>query len=293
MKILYLQHGLGNQIFQYAYIKYLESKIHASIYIDSSAPSLRRHHGIEIKDVFPLLKQSSQFVPYVVGRPLHIACDMLKRVTGIALESNNEAESENDAKRNSILWLRGYWQDSCYADAVESDLRRDLRFADFETGDNLNRSLAQQITAVDSANTRAVNSVSLHIRRGDYVSPEFKTGYSGICTDQYYRKAIEHILDNVENPLFFVFSDDIEWAKENLGIDNAVYISHNCGRSSFRDMQLMSLCRHNIIANSSFSWWGAWLNSNPDKIVIAPAKWFNFTSAEFDRRITPQNWVRF
>lgn len=291
MKILYLQHGLGNQIFQYAYIKYLESKGHAPICIDSSAPSLRRHHGIEIKDVFPLLKRSSRFVPYTIGRPLHIACDILKRVTGIALESNSEEDSETDAQRNNILWLRGYWQDSCYVEAIESDLRRDLRFADFDANDNLNRSLAQQITG--SADAPAVNSVGLHIRRGDYLSVEFRDGFSGICTDQYYRKAIDHIQSNIENPLFFVFSDDIEWAKDNLGIDNAVYISHNCGRSSFRDMQLMSLCQHNIIANSSFSWWGAWLNSNPDKIVVAPAKWYNFTSEEFDHRITPQNWIRF
>ncbi|MGK4199417.1 alpha-1,2-fucosyltransferase [Fusobacterium sp. HC1336] len=118
------------------------------------------------------------------------------------------------------------------------------------------------------------NSVSIHVRRGDYLnSREFKN----ICTLEYYKNAIKYMKDRLENPVFFIFSNDIEWCKENLNIVGEHYYINwnNKKENNFRDMQLMSLCKNNIIANSSFSWWAALLNINKNKIVVAPKKWTN------------------
>jgi hypothetical protein len=119
------------------------------------------------------------------------------------------------------------------------------------------------------------NSISVHVRRGDYLDPKNKALFGNISTPEYYKKAIRQILEHVENPVFYVFSDDIPWVKENLGLQNAIFIDWNLGVKSWEDMYLMSLCKHNIIANSTFSWWGAWLNQNPDKMVLCPPKYIN------------------
>lgn len=102
---------------------------------------------------------------------------------------------------------------------------------------------------------------------GDYVNHPI---HGGICTLEYYKKAIEIIRNNIAEPAFFIFSNDIDWCRNNLPLESATYITGNNGGNSYKDMHLMSLCKHNIIANSSFSWCGAWLNSNQNKIVIAP-----------------------
>ena len=135
------------------------------------------------------------------------------------------------------------------------------------------------------------NSVSLHIRRGDYVSNLEANKTHGFIGIEYYNKAISFIHEQILQPHFFVFSDDIAWARENLGlIINVVFINHNQGRSSFEDMRLMSLCKYNIIANSSFSWWGAWLNTAPDKIVITPKQWF--ANGQDTSDLMPENWLK-
>lgn len=134
------------------------------------------------------------------------------------------------------------------------------------------------------------NSVSLHIRRGDYVAlSKSKKGHA-LCPISYYKKAIENIAQKIHNPRFFIFSDDIQWVKENLAIKyNAEYIDFNRDYPE-RDIILMKHCKHNIIANSSFSWWGAWLNENPNKIVIAPKRWMNNLESSDD--LIEPNWIK-
>ena len=120
------------------------------------------------------------------------------------------------------------------------------------------------------------NTVSIHIRRGDYLKDKQR---NNICNVEYYKLAIEKIKTYIEHPSFFVFSDDINWCKENFQNEEFNFIDWNTGNNSFIDMQLMSNCKHNIIANSSFSWWAAWLNINSNKIIIGPMYWFdNITS---------------
>lgn len=177
-------------------------------------------------------------------------------------------------------YLRGYWQSELYfADAVET-IRADFTFRQPLTGHNLE--LAQEIGAL--------NAVSLHVRRGDYASNSKTLATHGVCPLTYYEAAIRYIIESVEAPHFFVFSDDMDWVRANLNIDQPCrYVDHNHGTESFNDMHLMSLCKHHIIANSSFSWWGAWLNPHEDKIVVGPQRWFSNNNNVKD--LFPRGWV--
>ena len=130
--------------------------------------------------------------------------------------------------------------------------------------------------------------ISIHVRRDDYLSSKYVSGFGGICTIEYYNKAVERIKEEVIDPVFYIFSDDINWCRENLKLEQGVFIDWNTGKESWQDMFLMSQCKHNIIANSSFSWWGAWLNSNSEKIVIAPRIWWNGLKDD----VVPDSWIR-
>ncbi len=134
------------------------------------------------------------------------------------------------------------------------------------------------------------NSVSIHIRRWDYLQGN-NPNYHGICGLDYYHRAIDIITSKIDDPVFFVFSDDIERVKDNLKIDNAHYIDRNTAETNYEDMRLMSHCQHNIIANSSFSRWWAWLNNNPDKMVIVPQRWFADEKRN-SKDIIPTTWVK-
>lgn len=134
------------------------------------------------------------------------------------------------------------------------------------------------------------NSISIHIRRGDYLNPANSSVFGNICTLSYYQKSIKWFNDSFQDISFFVFSDDITWVKENLQFPSEVYyIDWNSGNNSWEDMCLMSLCKHNIVANSTFSWWGAWLNSNPEKLVLCPPK---YTNSDNGIDLFPKTWIR-
>ena len=133
------------------------------------------------------------------------------------------------------------------------------------------------------------NSISLHVRRGDYLSPNHVNLFGGICTINYYEKAIKYICEYVRDPIFYVFSDDIPWVQENLVIPDAVYVTHNKGGDSWQDMYLISKCKHHIIANSTFSWWGAYLCNNKEKIVVCPPK---LTNRGDSPNLFPDEWKK-
>ena len=178
-------------------------------------------------------------------------------------------------------YLTGYWQSEKYFHHISEVIRRDFTFK--SPLSDINAEIASQLVNL--------NGVSVHVRRGDYASNPKTTAMHGLCSLDYYQASLRYIAERVDNPYVFIFSDDIAWAKNNLEVNFPCrYISHNQGIESYNDMHLMSLCQHQIIANSSFSWWGAWLNVNPDKIVIAPKKWF---SKEINTQdLIPQGWVR-
>ena len=128
------------------------------------------------------------------------------------------------------------------------------------------------------------------MRRGDCVANP-KNAYIGFCSLDYYKAAINQMMNKIKDPVFFIFSDDIDWVKNNLLFaSQSIFVDHNKNTESYNDMRLMSLCKHHIIANSSFSWWGAWLNPNPDKLVIAPKNWFR--NGINDRDLIPVEWTR-
>src|SRR5690606_38192956 len=156
---------------------------------------------------------------------------------------------------------------------VAEELREHFQFP--QITDIKNKELIQHI--------QQRNSVSLHVRRGDYLIAS-NQHLGSICDNAYYEKAITYINEKTDSPLFVIFSNDIPWCKETFNNIDAIFVDWNTGNQSYIDMQLMSLCKHNIIANSSFSWWGAWLNNNPDKIVVSPNKWINETRPNTDGR---------
>jgi hypothetical protein len=181
----------------------------------------------------------------------------------------------------SKIILNGYFQKETYFNNYAHEIHKAFVFKKELTGVNVS-------IKNDILNS---NSVSLHVRRGDYVTSE-KTGiYHGVCSLEYYTSAIQTLTKLYNDLHFFVFSDDIEWCKTHLNIPGEVFfVSNNNGPNSYLDMELMSLCNHNIIANSSFSWWGAWLNNSKNKVVIAPKKWFADSSINTDN-LYPKNWL--
>jgi hypothetical protein len=137
---------------------------------------------------------------------------------------------------------------------------------------------------------RSTQSISIHVRRGDYVS-NTTAAQHGVCGLDYYRRAVEYMLARLQSAHFFVFSDDPVWTRENLVLPgDATYVQHNVATSAFQDLRLMSLCKHHIVANSSFSWWGAWLNPGANKLVVCPKQWF--VDDRDTSSLSPANWER-
>lgn len=132
------------------------------------------------------------------------------------------------------------------------------------------------------------NSVAVHVRRGDYTSHEWKSSHLVITDPKYYTDSIDNLRSKLVNPVFYFFSDDISWVRNNFKGNDFVFVSHNKNENSYIDMYLMSLCKHFIIANSTFSWWAAWLSNNPDKLVIMPEPWLKNIQTP---GIYPESWL--
>jgi len=181
-----------------------------------------------------------------------------------------------DQKSKLII---GVWQSTEYFADINDLLFQEFSFKTPQ--DKKNRDISEKIINC--------NSVSIHIRRGDYLNSEWGKLLSVINGITYYKNSIEYIEEKITNPHYFIFSDDIQWAKDNLKLASCTYVDHNKDEASYIDMYLMSLCKHNIIANSTFSWWGAWLNKNKEKIVIMPDKWIN---REISQGIFPKEWIK-
>jgi hypothetical protein len=180
------------------------------------------------------------------------------------------------------VYLDGFWQSERYFSDIAGVLRQE--FAAKAPASPENAALASMIDAV--------NAVSVHVRRGDYVDDPTTRWYHGICPPEYYQRAVDHVTSRVGVPHLFVFSDDQQWTRANLRFPVPMtYVDANSPDCGYRDMLLMARCRHHIIANSSFSWWGAWLNPSREKIIVAPQRWFGAASND-TRDLIPPSWVR-
>lgn len=283
--------GLGNQMFQYAAGRAISLEHDTCLRLDISGyTNYGLHQGFELQRIFNckaeivndadvrhiLGWQYSSGIRRVVLRPSMAAF----RRKGFVVEPHFHYW-QGIKKVPSDCYLMGYWQSEKYFLEEIEQIREDFSFR-LSMGKK-NAELAKQINQV--------NAVSLHVRRGDYANIPETTAAHGLCSLDYYRAAIQHVSERVPKPQFFIFSDDMAWVKNNFKMDcSHQYIDHNRGEESYNDMRLMSLCKHHIIANSSFSWWGAWLNPSANKIVVAPRRWFAKKTDVGD--LFPQDWVK-
>jgi hypothetical protein len=292
MIIVNLKGGIGNQLFQYALGRHLSIMNKTDLRLDIHGFKSYKWHNYSLQ----LFSINEVFFPHNIKNLLYLHFHKWKdnhatgnkkfRITEETLQPFDPAV----LNAGSNLYLDGYWQSEKYFKDIRQVLLKDLMITrDFNS---INGKISSSITSS--------NSVSVHIRRGNYVANPRVNEVHGTCTQEYYDKSAEYILQKVQDAHFFIFSDEIEWAKANFKINaRHTFVDNNKGfdgenyqdEKNVDDLRLMSLCRHNIIANSSFSWWGAWLNENPEKIVIAPGKWFNDPKMDTVDLI-PENWVR-
>ena len=253
---MFVAGGLGNQMFQYALLIALRDNRHRVTmelgYYDIS----NAHYGFELPRVFGIKEKTDNF-----NRRSLNSCyfRLLNKIAPGSIYSEDDLVYNADLLIKPRKYIKGFWQDERYFNPIRQKVIEVFKFRGI---DERNLTVADEL--------KKCNSVSLHIRRGDYITYGFP-----IVDIEYYRRSVEYVSDRIPNPVFYVFSDDhyaAESIMRSLGV-NYLLITHNKGRDSYKDMYLMSMCKHNIIANSSFSWWGAWLNQNTNKIVVAPENW--------------------
>lgn len=282
MQIIRILGGLGNQMFQYSFYKSLNNSEENLLDI-TDFNHYKLHNGFELEKVFQLnnVKHAElRDIEVLSDCKLDVLSRIKRKIMGRKKTHIIESYLHFDEKYGNMknVYFDGYWQSEKYFKNIEKEMRKEFIFQEFDEKENLE--ILKKI--------EKTNSISIHIRRGDYLNHPL---YSSTCSIEYYETAIKYMKNKIEKPVFFIFSNDIAWCKENLSFDEAYFIDWNIGKRSYRDMQLMSLCKHNIIANSSFSWWGAWLNNNLDKIIIAPSKWLNDERVDIDD-IIPEGWIK-
>ena len=275
--------GLGNQLFQYA-----TARAHAF-----------RHNRPLILDIRPLTNCSlrdydlhhfaiqgtigtEQTLPpgrdnklrYGLWRLSSDARSRLLREASIGSKVDLSSAAAN-------VILHGYWQTEQHFAEFANIIRADLQVKTKPSVEN--EHLLSQIATT--------TAVSVHIRRGDYVASQKNQSVFASCSLDYYQRAAEHIIQQVSTPVhFYVFSDDPDWVQAEITLPSSMtLVRHNCGKTAYEDLRLMHHCDHHIIANSTFSWWGAWLNPAPEKIVVAPNQWFH-GEANNRQQIVPNTW---
>ncbi|MBC7388462.1 MAG: alpha-1,2-fucosyltransferase [Opitutaceae bacterium] len=288
MIIVELAGGMGNQMFQYAIGKYLATKHKTELKIDLNFFKTYDWHEyslgpLNIKETIATDKEISWLKgEYFQSRPERLfgIRKKLAHISHITEKSLQFDQNYLDLPNN--IYLQGFWQSENYFSQISDKIREEFNVK--KDPSNANNAFLTQILSYNS-------SVSLHIRRGNYANLPEVTKFHGLCSMEYYSNAIDLINSKVSNPCYFIFSDDITWVKDNLKIQNDhVFIDSNNDKSDYEDMRLMRACKHNIIANSTFSWWGAWLGSNENKIVIAPKIWFADQTKKID--IIPKRWIK-
>lgn len=276
-----LMGGLGNQLFQYAMGRTLADKLNAELVLDPQYVVRKGFvSGLAI-DLFNVrarvdAKQAKLFPEWKwkLSRALR---HKLRPLFGFYHECQYTFEQIADKVALDSM-LSGFWQSYKYIDN-NSMLRADLTTSVALTVEQL--AIAEKMAQCES--------VAVHVRRGDYLHNPKALAKHGICSSAYYQAAVLAMKEQLAAPVFFVFSDDPKWVKEHIGIENAVFVSDH-GFAQEVDLTLISKCQHQIIANSSFSWWGAYLNVNPNKYVITPTPWFDADISDED--LIPPSWIR-
>ena len=288
MIIVKLMGGLGNQMFQYAFGRALETNSNHKVFYDKSwfyqdfTGTTPRELELDKFALFPkYIKHKKPIFTGKIGRLIKI----LKQVVNLEpqyIKIDEKTFVPDKITLQSNYYLEGYWQNPKYFEGIREIILKDFVFPNLKNSGDI--TLQNKIS--DS------ESVAVHIRRGDYVNNPTTNQFHGTCSIEYYQKAAGQIVSKVPNAKFFLFTDDPDFVKNNFGfLANATVVSDS-NRSDINELNLMHLCKHFIIANSSFSWWGAWLSQNPEKIIIAPKQWYKNQDANERCKIVPDNWVR-
>ncbi len=277
MRLIKITGGLGNQLFIYAFYVDMKRRYPNTRLDISDMVHYNVHNGYEMNRVFSLPKDE-----FCIYQPLKKVMEFTLFKTIIERKQKGESLDPFTKKYlNPNVYYKGFYQSERFFKESEEEVRRLFSF-DMRMASNKSREMAQRID-------NDPNAVSIHIRRGDYLQPEHWKNTGSVCQLPYYLNAIEEIRGKIENPNFYIFSDDLEWVRENLGLTNSTFVDWNRGEDSWQDMMLMSRCRHHVICNSTFSWWGAWLNPRKDKIVVVPERWFQHIETPY---IYPEGWIK-
>jgi hypothetical protein len=304
MKLIVRQlSGLGNQLFQYAAGRYYARQLEqAQVCLAFDPPRKALSHGhprpfllshFAIDAQSRELNSSERLLLFINGHVTNSRrLKPVRPIVGAALQRGLRLQLVTETRdqfyrfqrelpfdaRASTIYLSGYWQVHQIPESMSADLRREFAFREAPTGENLDMHRRIRNTA---------NSVAVHIRRGDYT---LNVEGNVALPMTYYSSAISQLTQNLHTPTFFIFSDDINFARQNVQTDiPAVFVDHNDSSSAHEDLRLMSSCRHHIIANSTFSWWGAWLRPYSDGIVIAPRNWMVGQRQGYDD-LFPSSW---
>jgi len=294
MIIAKIDGGLGNQMFQYAVANILVQKNNTAVLLDNSFfdQTEKRLGHTPRKFELGVFNNSYTFASttdLLFFKQLSVF-NKVKRELGCNYPKiYNEPSFRYDEKVMKLqkpAYIRGFFQSYKYFIGHENLIRELFAFP-LDSLDELNKGVMATI--------KSANAIAIHIRRGDYVNDAITQQYHGNCSLDYYLKAISLLTAREKECSLFFFSDDSDWVKEQFGYLPCPkqFINHNTGENNWKDMLLMSLCNHNIIANSSFSWWAAWLNASPEKIVIAPKKWFATIEMQRNAKdLIPLEWIR-
>ena len=286
-----LQGGLGNQLFQYAAALRLALRHRTTVTLDlrglgDSGAETRRRFEL---DAFAIeANRVGRPANSVLGRWVGRARRRIGALRGSSRPLGLQLIVERGRAFDSALldapddvYLQGYWQSEKYFKDVEPVVRAQLRIVP---------SPAPEIEEWVRRLPR-VETVAIHVRRGDYVTSRSNRRFHGVLPAEYYRAAVSEVVRRVPRPEFFVFSDDAAWCQSSLALPCRFTVMDGSARRSYEDLRLMSLCRNHIIANSAFSWWGAWLATAPGGVVIAPRRWFLGSTVD-TRDLTPASWIR-
>ena len=288
MDVVVVFNGLGNQMSQYAF--YLQKKkINPSTYLISFC---KDHNGLEINSVFNIEWKDRFVNKLLYGLFRVLVADRFKIVTsptqyllkflGCKVEQEDFNYNFNPdylKPSKGITFYFGGWHTEKYFLNAKREVLNAFNF---------NKEVDEKsLMLIDEMMNN--DSVALHVRRGDYLNEANINLFGKVCTINYFEKAIVEITNRIKSPYFYVFSNDIDWVKKNLKLDKVTYVTHNSGKDSWRDLLLMSNCKHNIISNSSFSWWGAWLNKHPKSNIISPARFLNSDKVS---EVYPSHWIK-
>jgi hypothetical protein len=294
MVIVGLKGGLGNQLFQYAAAKNIALENQTELLIDEITGFKEDPYNrsfalfdfcIESKSASPTLIKSFKNTSKI-GKLFQYKIQKLFSLGYLNFLHERFYHFDNriaNLKIRKNIYLEGYFHSEKYFKSISAQIQCEFEFKNKPDDDSV-----LYLKKIESA-----NSTSLHIRKYDDTKNLESSSIYGVCSLTYYQKAINYIQEKIPNSTFFIFSDDIEFARNQLIIEDSKveYVNRKGSSRASEDLRLMASCKNNIIANSTFSWWGAWLNKSPDKIVIAPKQWLATYKYDY-KDVVPEDWLK-